>query len=83
MSNMTIREQIQKEIAKSRQMRNPSRFFYYSKMAEDGVSVALPSWEQFRESWAHAIWTSKHQHEIQSMIDSDNHRFPWNPWKSV
>ena len=81
MSNMTFGEQIQKEIVKSRQMRNPSRFFYYSKMAED--CVAMVSWEQFRGSWAYSVWTREHQHEIQSMIDSDNHRFSWNLWKSV
>jgi hypothetical protein len=79
--SLTFGEQIQKEIARSRKMRNPSRFFYYSKISED--AVAAVSWEQFRGSWAYSVWISTHQQEIQAMIDSDNHRFPWNPWRTV
>ena len=81
--SLTFGEQIQKEIARSRKMRNPSRFFYYSKIAENGNAVAAVSWEQFRSSWAYSVWNSTHRQEIQAMIDSDNHRFPWNPWRTV
>ena len=79
--SLTFGEQIQKEIARSRKMRNPSRFFYYSKISED--AVAAVSWEQFRGSWAYSVWVSTHRQEIQAMIDSDNHRFSWNPWRTV
>jgi len=75
----TVAEQLVAEMNQSRKMRSPSRFFYYRQLLEN-VPSAVVSWEQFRGSWAYSMFNTKHRAEIQAMIESDNHRFPWARW---
>jgi hypothetical protein len=76
---LTISEQLSVVISKSRKQKNPFAYFYYQQFLGKDM-IAFASWEQFRGSWAHSMFMQKYAHEIQSMIDRDNKRFP-GTWK--
>jgi len=72
----TLGEQLAYELARSRRLKNPSRYFYYRQFLGQENIVAFASWEQFRGSWAYSRFNADNRSAIEQMIREDNQRFP-------
>ena len=67
-----MRQTLTREIAKSRDLKNATRLFYYETHSQ---SVAMVSYENFKGSWAFTEWFKKHEGVIMKFADEQNQRF--------